>query len=266
MLKRSVVIAVVGLFCGAANVVSADNNGTLELGIESSRIAYKEPGFMKQTGAMTGVNVDYRYDGACSVKLQTRFSAGNVDYTSVETGEMDDIRDYAAEARAWLGYDLCNAGDIRIMPYAGAGYRYLNDDSQARVTTTGALGYKRESNYFYSPVGMEVMTAVGSGVECGFVLEYDYFWQGLQKSYLSGAVPSYNDLENKQRDGYGWRASLWLSKKTTDVTIIIEPFLRYWSIRQSEERDITYSGILIGSGVEPRNYSMEYGLKIAVGF
>jgi hypothetical protein len=56
------------------------------------------------------------------------------------------------------------------------------------------------------------------------------------------------------------------SKQTADITGVIEPFIRYWSIQESEERDITYSGILIGSGVEPKNYSMEYGVKISVCF
>jgi hypothetical protein len=198
--------------------------------------------------------------------METRLSAGNVDYTSVETGEMDNIDDYGAETSAWLGYDFCRSRETRVIPYAGIGYRYLNDDSQSRVTTTGALGYKRESNYYYSPLGIEVMTGAGNGIEWGFVLEYDYFWKGVQKSYLSGAVPSYNDLENKQNKGYGYRISLRLSKQTADITGVIEPFIRYWSIQESEERDITYSGILIGSGVEPKNYSMEYGVKISVCF
>lgn len=134
----------------------------------------------------------------------------------------------------------------------------------ARLTTsTGALGYERESNYFYSPVGLEFMTQVTNKWSFGTMLEYDHFWRGWQKSNLSGVNRNYNDLENTQDDGYGLRASLKALRHGENMDFIVEPFVRYWNIKQSDNKDITYAGTVIGFGYEPKNNSTEFGVLVS---
>ena len=152
------------------------------------------------------------------------------------------------------------------MPYSGYGYRYLEDDSEGRLTTTGYIGYKREANYYYAPIGLMVYVNAGYGFVLGVCLEYDHFWQGVQKSYLSGAISGLSDLENKQKHGYGYRGSIKIKKKIKPLDILIEPYFRYWKIEQSDADDTTYLGVILDPSYEPKNYSKEYGVKIALFF
>jgi hypothetical protein len=233
---------------------------------EISRISYKEPGVMKQTGTMSGLVAQYTYLEQIMLQIEGRLAYGQVDYVSVKTGNMDNIDDILFEFRALMGVDLSWDKDYIIVPYAGYGYRYLEDDSEGRVTTTGFLGYKREANYYYAPIGLMLYANVGHGFVLGTCLEYDHFWQGIQKSYLSGANSGYNDLENKQKHGYGYRFSINIKKQMELLDIMIEPYFRYWRIEESDTSELTFPGLIVDPRVEPKNYSKEYGLRVAVFF
>ncbi|MFH1062662.1 MAG: hypothetical protein V1747_07250 [Candidatus Omnitrophota bacterium] len=266
MKNTAVSVVIVFLFftqnCFAAGVRIPQ----FELASEISQIAYKEPGVMKQSGSMSGIVGSYTFLDEVMLKLEARLSYGQVDYSSINTGSMDSIDDILCEFRALAGCNISPQPECIILPYFGYGYRYLEDDSQGRVTTTGHLGYKREANYYYSPIGISVIKDIGSGFIMGLSLEYDFFWLGIQKSYLSDAIPARSDLENKQKTGYGYRASLKIEKQQKHLDFVIEPFIRYWKVEQSESADMSDSGIIIGYGYEPKNYSTEYGIKIALHF
>ncbi|MBU4304782.1 MAG: hypothetical protein KJ893_04050 [Candidatus Omnitrophica bacterium] len=261
-------ILVAGCLVSAGLCVRAqalEENG-IQFAAEISHIAYKEPGVMKEDGMMSGWNISYAYHHNLVLAAEGRFSFGRVDYTSNGTGDMEDIDDYLMELRALGGYDVSETEGVVLIIYSGFGYRFLQDDSQGVTTTTGALGYKRESNYYYIPIGMEATADIGNGMRVGLVLEYDFFWKGAQKSYLSSAVSGFNDLSNDQHKGYGYRAAVRVISEISDIDLIVEPFLRYWKMERSESADITYTGVIVGYGYEPKNYSTEYGLKIAVCF
>jgi len=87
----------------------------------------------------------------------------------------------------------------------------------------------------------------------------------MQRSHLSD-VAGYNTIDNDQKSGWGARGSVKIMKKADNVDFLIEPFVRYWNIKKSEETDVTYRGSIIGRGYEPKNNSTEFGVKIAVQF
>ena len=60
--------------------------------------------------------------------------------------------------------------------------------------------------------------------------------------------------------------SIKIQKDWEKISLLIEPFLRYWDIDDSEESLITYQGSDVGSGKEPANTSTEIGAKIALMF
>jgi hypothetical protein len=128
----------------------------------------------------------------------------------------------------------------------GAGYRYLNDDFSA-VT---AAGYERAANYFYSPLGIEALVTLNSVWQIGGSAEYDLFWCGRQKSFWGWAT-------NDQHDGYGARGSLRLVRQGKKTNLILEPYVIYWDIKDS---DVAF-GIY-----EPRNRSTEAGMRVALQF
>lgn len=241
----------------------------IEVGFETSYINYEEPDVMEEEGLMYGVVGSYTFRNSRNnymLRAEGRFSFGEVDYTSVSTGSMNNVEDYILELRGVVGYDFPVLEATTLTPYIGIGYRYLNDDSSGMTTTTGHVGYKRESNYYYTPLGIETMTALDNGWSIGLTLEYDHFWKGIQKSHLSDANLGFNDVENDQNEGYGCRASIKFQKKSERFDYVIEPFIRYWEIKKSEISAVTYSGVIIGYGYEPENTSLEYGLKIAAKF
>jgi hypothetical protein len=229
---------------------------------------------MKEKGMMYGFLGTYTYRGWAipapetldkwMFKVEGRFSFGEVDYKN--SGTIDNIDDYMLEFRGLGGYDFSLLKTSTITPYIGIGYRYLNDDMSGKISSTGAYGYERESNYFYSPIGIEIITPLENGWFVGGILEYDIFWWGKQKSHLSDVDPGYNDPENDQERGYGLRGSIKLQKKGEKLDFVIEPFIRYWNIKRSKYADLTYYGVLTGYAYEPKNRSTEFGVKLAVRF
>jgi len=238
---------------------------TLELRPEFSYIVYKEPDVtMKERGKMYGLVGSYTYHNKIMLKAEGRGSVGWVDYSN--SGKIDDVRDYILEIRGLGGYDFFISKSFIITPFIGIGYRYLNDDSSGKTSTTGAYGYKRESNYLYSPIGIGFIANLGNNWFIGGTGEYDYFWRGKQKSHLSDVDPGFNDISNRQKNGYGLRGSIVLQEKGKIVDIEFGPFIRYWNIKKSETETLTYYGIPIGYAWEPKNNSTEVGVMLGIKF
>lgn len=236
---------------------------SFDLGTEISYIKYKEPGVMREEGVMSGIDASYTYHSGIMLRADGRYSYGQVDYKN--SGTLDNVDDYMLEFRGLGGYDFAVLKATTLTPYIGIGYRYLNDDLKG-TSSTGALGYERESNYIYSPIGVETITDLDEGWSIGATLEYDIFWKGIQKSHLSDTGLGLNDVENNQNKGFGIRGSIKLLKKAEKFDVVVEPFIRYWNIKKSEETPITYSGTIIGYGYEPKNNSTEIGCKLAIKF
>ena len=250
-----------------------------EFAFELSQITYTEPGLMSEKGAMLGFSFSTASYGSSMLKAEFRFSSGSVNYEgSYDDGtplSMNNIPDSGYELRFLSGKCISVSnkfayskpgdplghpvGESAVYLYTGFGYRYLNDDSSAF-----AGGYEREANYFYSPVGIEIIPAsvAGDNWSRGATLEYDIFWNGKQISRLSDVDPGYNDMVNAQNQGYGYR----LAVKFQNPKTVIEPFIRYWNIKKSEDTDIYYYGTYVGYGYEPKNNSTEIGIKVGVKF
>ncbi|UCC94648.1 MAG: autotransporter domain-containing protein [Candidatus Omnitrophota bacterium] len=249
---------------------------TAEVGTEISYIKYKEPDVMEEDGIMYGLVGSYQYRGWISeyspdpntyiIKLDGKVSWGEVDYESNGTGTMDNIEDYMIELRGVGGYDFYLSEAAILTPFIGVGCRYLNDDMSGRTTSTGASGYERSSRYIYSPIGVELSAALDQGWSIRAQVEYDYFWEGKQKSFLSDADPGYNDITNDQDEGYGARAYIEFQKKSEKIDFSIGPFIKYWNIKRSDGEIIYYYGVPYRIGYEPKNNSTEIGLKCSILF
>lgn len=254
------------------------------LGVEAYSFTYEEPGLMKEEGLMYGLFGELSYRSQDNTvheamnhlleperkwnvfKLEGRVAFGEVDYTSNGTGSIDDIDDWTYEIRGLTGIDLPVTDDFVLTPYLGFGYRYLNDDGSNKVSTTGARGYERESNYFYIPVGIDSGFNLGNAWMLNMNVELDLFIGGKQKSHLGDADPSYNTVENDQDEGYGLRGSLALSKETEAVTYIAQIFARYWDIDNSRATLVTCGGTPCALGYEPANETLEAGVRLGVRF
>ncbi len=248
---------------------------TIELGTEIFYFRYKEPIFdLKDQGVMYGLYGvytfrprpgDYLSNKLFSMyKLDAKASYGRVDYESV-SGTIDNIDDYMIEIRGLLGKDFYVGTKSLLTPFSGLGWRYLNDDTGGKQSSTGAHGYERESRYFYAPFGLEATEQLNSVWFLSLTGEYDLFISGQQTSHLSDVPGGYPDLKNKQRDGYGARGSLRLLHKGQEMNFLVEPFIRYWHIKDSDTATATGTGFIV-TGLEPDNNSTEIGAKLGVEF
>lgn len=269
-MRMAVVIVAVWFFC--AGSVSA-RAVEYELGPYVSHFNYKEPGVMEDKGYLSGIfgAVTLRPDQADAYwpgmyRLDGSIGFGEVDYTSQSTGSINGIDEFMLEARYVAGYDFPAASGARVTPYAGLGYRYLRDDSGGMRSSTGHSGYKRESNYWYIPVGVEASGPLAGGWGAGFTAEFDVFLRGKQKSHLGDAVLGLGTLENTQDSGYGARGSVRITRETAGAVFLLEPYVRWWKIDDSRLSLIACDPSVCIFGYEPGNESLEAGVKAGVAF
>jgi hypothetical protein len=255
-----------------------DRQGRHSLGLnfEASSIYYDEPNFMRNKGIMYGLSGDYTYrPNHFMFKMDGRFSFGNMDYWSGRTGTNSGIRDYNFETRFSLGYSLNASPKVVFTPFVGLGYRYLADLSGGMTTTSGASGYDRESNYLYSPLGTEAMLRLKGRWALGLTGEYDLFWHGWQYSEI-GDMPVPNPYyipvflpgfvaKNDQANGWGARGSIKLVRKLRRIDFAIEPYFRYWNIKDSDLFVIQVVNYGWG-GKEPVNNTTEWGSRFGITF
>ena len=196
-------------------------------------------------------------------KASLLFAYGEVDYEN--SGTLDGIPDRHVELRGLVGYDFAVDPTFVVTPYIGLGYRFLRDDSAGMITSTGARGYNRESNYFYTPVGIAVIKILPGGWALAAEAEFDYLWYGKQYSDLNDANPLFPDLSNEQDQGYGIRGAVRIEKKLTASSVFFEPFIRYWNISQSDDTFFSAGGTLYW-GYEPKNNTTEIGAAVGLKF
>lgn len=265
-----------------------------EAGPEVYYFKYKEAGFMEEEGTFYGANLAFTLRNwlpaspeqssqameAMDMAFQkwmlrgeARFALGEVDYKAppdAPTITLDNLDDRTFEVRLLAGPDF-PTGNTMFTLFTGVGFRYLHDDLRGSAVDAG--GYERESQYLYLPLGATVISQLGSGWHLGLSAEFDLFLYGRQRSHIPfiweeiiepGTPPvvilHYEEfIDNYQQRGYGLRASARLEKKGDKVDFIIEPFVRYWDINESD------TDIFI-LGLEPTNSTYEAGVRVMFGF
>lgn len=263
LLTLTVCFMLIGVTSSFAKPESSSEH-VWSFGPEMYYVGYREPGVMRETGIMYGLQGSYAYHNNVMLKVEGRGSIGEVDYEN--SGTLNNVPDHTFEFRELLGYDFPALEKSTFTPYFGFGYRYLNDDSAGKKTSDGSSGYGRTNHRIYSPIGLEWTMRMENEWSIGATAEYDLFWWGRQMSYLSDANPSYGDVKNTQKKGYGLRGSVKLQKNTEKIDYIIEPFVRYWNIAQSNNSNVTYAGVIVGTGYEPKNNTTELGVNFGVRF
>lgn len=265
-MKRSWLCAIVLSTLLASSAAESREGPAFDLGLSVSHIKYEEPGYMDEKGMMYGLVGDFSWRKGIMLGLEARGAWGEVEYSG-ETWDgipltIEDIPDYLLEGRGLVGFDAVST-EITLTPYTGLGYRYLNDGLQEKSSG----GYEREANYFYSPLGGELIVDLGEGWLLCARLEYDVFWQGRQISHFSDVSSEYNDPENDQDQGYGVKGSIRIAKGGGgEIGFAVEPFFNYWNIEDSKTASLTQNGFPVGEVIEPKNKSTEYGVNLKLIF
>jgi len=284
-----------------------DNPDTeFEIAKETYYMSYEEPDIMDNAGMMYGLHmaVSYRIENPAQLnaikqnfkdgrtytklRLEGRWARGDVDYDSYSTGSIDGVTNESTEIRGLICYEILFSDRTTLTPYAGFGYRSLTDDKRGIYSSTGNWGYLRESKYFYIPVGMEFSHNLKERWVLRLKGEYDVFLEGKQESHMEDGGASMlsatdgryyvlDTLKNTQDIGLGIRGSIRLQKESDRFDFFIEPYARYWHIKESDHVQLTSEGGTVlwylDSGCtipytayEPDNNTLEYGLLIGLNF
>lgn len=228
-----------------------------ELGLSLSSYSYKEPGVMSLRGSQIGFDLQTTkvLQEAQFVRGDLRIAGGQVDYDSYDTGSSSGEPNVYIEIRGLLGHDFSINGSIFAL-YTGLGYRNLYHDGRG-VSSTGHAGYRRESQYLYLPLGVIHRMALSGQARLVSTLEYDHLLTGKQISKLSDAGLGFSNVTNTQSRGYGLKGSIQYETGPWAVG----PYVHYWDIGQSDIVAIYRYGALDGYGWEPKNNTVEFGLK-----
>ena len=230
--------------------------GGWEVGLQASTYEYDEPNFALLEGNRLGVSGSYTFLGQARIhsRVEARYSFAELDYTG--SGTLSDVPDHLIELRALAGRDY-QAGKVAWAPYAGVGLRYLYNDLRG-TSSTGAVGYRRKSRYWYVPVGVTLRVPLGGEWVMAPQLEYDAFVSGSQRSYLSDTGLGFSDVTNEQRDGRGARAQLAFEGRRWSVSL----WTHYWDIEDSEIQSVGGGFV----GLEPANKTTETGVEVRYRF
>ena len=229
-----------------------------EVGGQLSHYSYEEPNIgVKIWGGKVGITGAYTYTGAGQwfFKVDGRYAYGSLKYEG--DGTMDSVPDSIFESRGVFGKDFFSRSGVSLSPFVGLGYRYLYNDLRG-TTSTGAVGYRRFSNYWYAPLGLTSRIKVNGQWVIAPTVEYDYFIRGKQMSQLTDTGLGFSDATITQNKGYGYRLSVMAENRSW----AFGPWMHYWRI---EDSDIVPIGF--GSGaLEPKNETREYGLEVKYRF
>ncbi len=246
---------------------------TMTIGPEAGYYKFKQTG-MKEDGFLYGLGGAYTYRGKLGLdslpsgmaKIEGRLIFGRVNFDGTlydgNHYEIKSVKDLLGEIRGVVGYDFEIFSSTTIVPFAGLGYRYLKDQLQK-----SDAGYRRVSNYLYTPLGFETNMPLNNGWSAGLSAEYDFFWCGWQETYLSDLDSPFSDLTNDQDGGYGIKASIKIRKAMEDKNYIFEPYLDYWNVDSSDVRKVYHTGVYANRDFqEPAQKALLMGMKVAVEF
>jgi hypothetical protein len=242
-------VLVLSLICRGEHPKNA-----FEVGPEVFSHKYEEPGLMEEKGTLYGVVMNATNHGPWMTAAQLEIAMGKLDYDGQTMGgdplKIDNITDWLVDGRVLIGPEYVWSSGYGS-PYIGLGYRWLWDE----VSKQYAFGYDRASNYLYLPMGGTVTWVMGDGWSLSPTAEYDLLLYGEQISQLSDIDPLYSDISNSQTSGHGWRISLSVEKNFGSWGMKVQPFVRYWKIKQSD-LDPQYEAF-----IEPENETTQTGVQ-----
>ena len=259
MRRGAAVAGLIAMVCTTAAVAQRDplaTRGGWEVGLQAAGYEYDEPFFATLEGERIGASGSYTFLGAdrWHSRLEARYSYARLDYTG--SGTSHDEPDHLIELRAIAGKDY-RAGRIAWAPYVGVGYRYLYADGRG-YTSTGAIGYRRRSHYYYLPLGVTLRVPVGGGWVMAPQVEYDALANGRQRTYLSDVGPGLGNATNRQSRGRGARGQFAFEGRRWTFSL----WSHYWKIKDSEIQPVAP-----GLGVyEPANTTHETGVEVRYRF
>jgi hypothetical protein len=267
-------LAGISLPSGAAQ---AQTRGGFEIGAEVFDYAYRERDsgetIVFDDGTIGGFRLGYTQRIGGGLFLRARLSAGfgSVDYRAPDPGGDARIRNVdqtIGQLELHLGKDFKIGGASTLTAFAGLGARSLRDGSGGREATDGSLGYDREVNYAYVPVGLEARLPVSKASAILLSAQYNWVVGGDSTSRFSDIDSELPDVELELDRGHGFEASAAFQTKVGSHALSFGPFVRHWKIGRSESFIVANTDDPADQleFYEPKNRTTELGLRLTFGF
>lgn len=227
---------------------------------------YEEPGLMRIHGRMYGVEGGWRntfhlgnwtmpYGLNANLLLGKNIYDGGVVYKSgLVTPESAPSHDLISDYEGFLGAALIDSEYHELDFRAGPGLWFLFN----RIDGTGS--YTRQIVYLYLPVSLRYAVRISP---CTVTLgaQYDTFLYGYVHSALSELGGNYDDVDNNQTSGSGYRFTAGFEYAFANWSLLVDGFYKAWNIANSDSQ---YS-----AGAhwrEPHNTTRMIGINAGVRF
>ncbi|HET6719120.1 MAG TPA: hypothetical protein VFH22_05715 [Rhodocyclaceae bacterium] len=263
MSSRHLVVLMLG--AAASALAAAQTGGPLatprgfEAGVQLSGYRYTEPEIdVRIDGGQFGGRFAYTFGitRAMFGRVDARLAYGELEYSGSGTAEAQPNSIF--EVRNVFGRDHYVAEGLMLTPYVGIGYRSLYSDLRGQ-SSTGAVGYRRYSRYLYLPIGLAARFNAEDQWVVAPTIEYDHFIRGKQETKLTDTgIAGLPDVENTQRKGVGYRASLMFE----NGQFSFGPWFHVWRIKDSDIVRISPTEGLL----EPKNETKEAGVEVNYRF
>ncbi len=241
-----------------------------EIGAEVFDYSYRErfegETVAKDDGTFGGLTASYvaGLGGGYLFRPKLSVDFGSVDYSS-DDGEIKNVRQSIGQLELQVARDFRLGGTATITPFIGLGSRILNDNSGGEETEQGFLGYDREINYAFVPIGAAVTTQIGASNTVTFSAQYNWVVGGDAESRFSDVDPEFPDLKLDIPGGHGLEASAILGVPLGRTQLRVGPFVRHWNIQRSESETFEEDGEVLEL-FEPKNKTTELGVRLSLAF
>ena len=240
-----------------------------DIGPEIEYYEYREPGIMKEYGGLFGGYASFTaftMDQSLFLQAFGSIAGGTLTYDGGTYGGDPltlDTPNILYNFRALVGPNF-GGEKASLLPFSGFCIRLIDDDLKRNYE----WGYRRQTTYFYSPIGFELSTR-SMLWSFGVKGEFDIFWLGLNNNRDFPTSDRSREDVNLTQDpftGFGLQGSFFACAQVNRyLYITIEPFVRYWDVKKSSEKNIlTDAGNL--TVYEPDNNTLVYGVRCGMGW
>jgi len=188
---------------------------------------------------MTLTSVPVLHSFTCDIKryfdydwyneIRTSLILGNVNYNSTSTGSASGEDNLIFTFENTINHCFKNY----LCGTFGYGFRYLDNDSQLTITSTGNFGYERENYLHFLPIGLSFERNIDfkKFSRALFQTKFYLLLDGRQVSHFS-RFGCDADMNNKQNSGFGVESTARLY--ANDRRWYYGAMFQYWKIDASD--------------------------------
>ncbi|RAX55847.1 hypothetical protein [Helicobacter sp. 10-6591] len=240
----------------------------LGVGFGGGAYTYSEPGVMKISGKVYGIDAYYSHfnTGLWDVyhKINFAYFSGNLNYTGSECSAVNplDCSPVNASSKDFYWFFeyhykpfVLNENGFVLNADIGTGFRYL--DNQVNWKSA----YEREQNYSYFFFGVDAQYFFSSKFSLYANVIYRRLLRGWNISHMTDLGYD-NNLEFTQYDGIGVMLDAGIKREFYSYILLLSFFIDYWEIPDSTKATLRKGGATTGSVyVEPYNTTKVFGLR-----